>query len=299
MSRPYSYLKGPRPAARAAHRPSSGPRLLPARPAAKAPARPRPLSPVRSFARLDDLNTLPDQRAVTIEINGCPSGVVTCAPDAPRELAVGWAFAWGYLDSASELGRVTLHGDRVSLMVDGGRDLDHLKRLSAGWEEAEPSPAPGRLAHDPSDGDLEPFRISEGRLGLIAERAFERFREDRGDDGFVHAGLADLEVVRCIARDLDVRSAIDKVVGWSLLEGVELADALLLVRGTITRQIVQRAVRAGLCLVVGDDLATREAALLAHETGTTLVGRALAHDRLLCHDGGHIVAEAEPTATTA
>lgn len=297
MSRPYSYMRGPRPVARSAHRPTTGPRLLPARPQPKAAT--RALSPVRSFARLDDLNTLPDQRAVTIEINGCPTGVVTCAPDAPRELAVGWAFAWGYLDSASELGRVTVHGDRVALMVDGGRDLDRLKRLSAGWEEVDPAPAPGRAGHDPSDGDREPFRISEGRLALIAERAFERFREDRGDDGFVHAGLADLEVVRCIARDLDVRSAIDKVVGWSLLEGVELADALLLVRGTITRQIVQRVVRAGLCLVVSDDLATREAAQVARQVGITLVGRALGHDRLLCHDGGHIVAEAEPAATTA
>lgn len=297
MSRPYAYLKGPRPAARTAHRPAAGPRLLPARPHPRVPA--APLSPVRTFARLDDLSTLPDQRAVTIEINGCPSGVITCAPDAPRELAVGWAFAWGYLDGASELSRVTLHGDRVSLMVDGGRDLDRLTRRSSGWEDGDLAPASGRLGHDPSDGEPEPFRISEGRLGLIAARAFQRFHEDRGGDGFVHAGLADLEVVRCIARDLDPRSAIDKVVGWSLLEGVELADALLLIRGMVTRQIVQRAVRAGLTLVVSDELATRDAAHLAHAAGITLVGRALGHDRLLCHDAGHIVPDAEPAATTA
>lgn len=295
MSRPYAYLKGARPAARSVHRPAPGPRPLAARTRPPAPDTTRTLSPVRTFARLDDLSTLPDQRAVTIEINGCPSGVVTCAPDAPKELAVGWAFAWGYLDTARELGRVTLHGDRVSLMVDGGRDLDRLQRRAAGWEEDEPVTAPGRLPHDLPDTAPEPFRISESRLSLIAERAFQRFREDRGEDGFLHAGLADLEVVRCIARDLDVRAAIDKVVGWSLLEGVDLDGTLLLVRGTVTRQIVQRAIRAGLALVVSDELATREAVQFARLAEMTLVGRALGHDRLLCHDSGHIVAD-DPAA---
>jgi FdhD protein len=248
---------------------------------------------------MTDLSTLPDQRAVTIEINGCPSGVVTCAPDAPKELAVGWAFAWGYLDGAAELGKVTLHGDRVSLMVDGGRDLDRLQRLSSGWEEIAPRFGHEHHQHDDDEADDEPFRITEGRLSLIADRAFERFKEDRGDDGFLHAALADFEVVRCIARDLDARAAIDKVIGWSLLEGVELDGAFLLVRGTVTRQIVQRALRARLALVVSDELATREAVQTAREASLTVVGRALGPDRLLFHDGGHILPDHDTAATTA
>lgn len=299
MSRPYSYLKGPRPAARTVHRPVTGPRLVPTH-TAPAAHPPRTLAPVRTFARVTDVSILPDQRPVTIEINGCPAGVVTCAPDAPKEMAVGWAFAWGFLDGAHEVGKVTLQGSRVSIMVDGGRDLDHLQRVSAGWEELEPlTVAPPHPHHDETESGSARFQISESRLNLIAERAFQRFKEDRGDDGFVHAGLADFEVVRCIARDLDTRAAIDKVVGWSLLEGVELEGAFLLVRGTVTRQIVQRVIRAGLSLLVTDELATREAVRLARQTDVTLVGRALGHDRMLFHDGAHIVPDSEAAASTA
>jgi FdhD protein len=93
--------------------------------------------------------------------------------------------------------------------------------------------------------------------------------------GAVHgAALIDSTAATVVIReDVGRHNAVDKVVGWAVLNHrMPLADTALVVSGRVSFEIVQKAARAGVSMVVAVSGATSLAVALAEEVGMTVVG---------------------------
>lgn len=237
----------------------------------------------RKIARFSPeiISELPEIRSLRVDVNGILAGTILAIPDAPRELAAGWAFMHGFYDRTSHLDRVTVRDDRLSVMVESNEDID-IRRLEAvGWAEASPLPTPDVAAE-------ERFQITEADLIHVIDATWYAFHKDCSSEGYIHAAIASADDIFCVARDRVQEPAVAKVLGWKVLEGTGIPTPMLLLRGIPDRRIVEAAARLGVSMLIADGIPTSEAFRAALGLSMSVVGMSASRLIGLFVDGGHI-----------
>jgi len=222
------------------------------------------------------LGTQPEPRTLSVTMR---------TPGHDFELAAGWLLAEGVIDGPEALRSIRyctdpdVDGDQrfniitVDLHSEGARVVERLRLTSAscGICGSASIEAIRLLGHVPIAGDLSMRWQTLVGLPATLSTAQEGFRSTGG----LHAaGLFSLDGELLAAReDIGRHNAVDKVIGWALLEGrFPLTAAVLLVSGRTSFEIVQKALRAGIGFVAAISAASSLAATLAEEEGMTLVG---------------------------
>ncbi|HVR28635.1 MAG TPA: formate dehydrogenase accessory sulfurtransferase FdhD, partial [Thermoanaerobaculia bacterium] len=119
---------------------------------------------------------------------------------------------------------------------------------------------------------LRPLAVDEAVLETLPSRLRERQELFELCGGLHGAGLFDAAgSLLCLREDIGRHNAVDKVIGWSLLRGeLPLENRILAVSGRAGFEIVQKAIRAAIPLVVAVGAASSSAVDLARAAGMAL-----------------------------
>jgi FdhD protein len=217
-----------------------------------------------------------------------PVAVTMRTPGHDFELAAGFLHSEGILAGRDDLATMTYCVDRevdedqrynivnVTLRHDALPDLEPLVRHftvnSACGVCGKASIDALRIegAANVSQGPIVPsgvmFRLPETLQS--AQRVF-------GQTGGLHAAaLFDPDgSLLALREDVGRHNAVDKLVGWALMEArLPLSDTILLVSGRTSYEILQKALTAGIPFVCAISAPSSLAVDLAREFGITLVG---------------------------
>jgi FdhD protein len=207
-----------------------------------------------------------------VRLNGQAVAVTMRTPGHDFELAAGFLYGEGIVDAAPEM---TLPDDLAANIVDA---------------VAPGAVAPGtRRFYTTSScgicgkGALEEVEAIAGTVtgGPTLERSLlaslpDRLRQPTFErTGGLHAtGLFEADGSPVVVReDVGRHNAMDKVVGWALLDGrLPLSEGVLCVSGRLAFELVQKTARAGAPILVGVGAPTSLAVELAEDRGITLAG---------------------------
>jgi FdhD protein len=220
-------------------------------------------------------------------------------PGEDDELAVGFLFTEGLLRGRSEVALVETPADDVVVVA-----------LAAGV----PAPAPRHTRPFTTTsacgvcgrGSLEGLRatpaapLGPGRPTLTGEvvhalpAALRAAQATFAATGGLHgAGLFDAQGTLLLAReDVGRHNAVDKVIGARLLAGtLPAAEAILVVSGRASFELVQKALMAQIPVLVAVGAPSSLAVSLAEEAGMTLLGF-VRDQRFNVYCGGERLADA-------
>jgi FdhD protein len=198
-----------------------------------------------------------------------------CSPAHLRELVYGFLYAAGFIAGPQEVLRCDLDATRWLARVELAHapDPELLGRriftpgCGKGVTYADLSESSARL---PIRSNL---RIAAEQIEALAgwlQRASAAYRETRG----LHtAALSDRGALPELAiDDIGRHNAVDKVIGDGLLRGRSFAESLLVSSGRISSEILHKAKRCGIPVLVARGAPTHQSVLRARDMGLTIVG---------------------------
>jgi FdhD protein len=217
--------------------------------------------------RREDLIAI--EKRLRISVNGKELLSLYCTPLMIRELVVGMLMT-------EDVIRGGWCAERMTILYDEDVIVDVPAEGEASME--------GAVITSGCIGGLTfPKRLSlkriEDPLAIDAERlkalfkVFQKASELYQMTGCVHsAALSDEEEIICLAEDIGRHNAVDKAIGYALLENIPFGGKIMLASGRLSSEIVSKCARWGIPMVASRTSPTSLALDIAETSGVTVVG---------------------------
>ena len=250
------------------------------------------------------------EQTLTVHVNGVPFVRVACSGQHLRYLVPGFLYSCGVINSLHDLAGVDvtpLAGNAADqVQADSAEELrvDVLLRgaccskAAGSTEQAAP-----RLTITSAMGWNIPLAARklrcmpraevpswEPRVILRAAQELEERSEVFHQTGGCHnAALLNRQGMVFYCLDIGRHNAIDTLVGYMLVEGLNPADHMIISSGRIASEIAQKAVRIGVPVFASLSRAMSRAVDLARASGLTLLGNVKSGSMHIYHENGQLV----------
>jgi FdhD protein len=213
---------------------------------------------------------VPVEEAIALHVNGHPLVRLMCTPVLLEELALGFLFNEGLIEGLDNIQEI-----KPLQLRDGSRWMDVWLQ-----HEIEPpklravtSGCSGGTTFEPSGGVVESnLRITPQQvMHLMTELSHSAVLYKKA--GGLHvAALADGERLICVAEDIGRHNAVDKIAGLCLRQSLPTQDRILLSSGRISSEMVNKAARMQVPIIVSRTSPTSLSVQMAREWRITLIG---------------------------
>jgi FdhD protein len=220
-----------------------------------------------SFEYTDDLVAL--EKKVRISVNGKEVVSLYCTPHMVKELAVGLMMTEGIIRGNWCVERMAIeYGEEILVDIPAeGEVSTEGKTMTSGC-------VGGVTFERKADVDKinDPFTIDRNSLRYLFSD-FQARSELYKLTGCIHsAALADGRVIVCFAEDIGRHNAVDKVIGYALLEQIPFSGKIMLASGRISSEISSKCSRWGIPILATRTAPTNLAVEIAEKRGVTVVG---------------------------
>ena len=212
-----------------------------------------------------------DEAPLSIRINGHKYATLMCTPAAIEYLVLGYLLASGVIHALDDVSNIEIDESnliaKVSLAVPFSPDARE-KALTTGCGKGE---IYLEVLQSCRRNETAMLVCAEDLLSLVSR--FNKSSLLFQDTGGVHSGaICSTAEILLFHEDIGRHSAVDKLLGEALAKRLNLADKLLLTSGRLSSEILLKAAKQSIPIIVSRSAPTALAIELALRLNVTLVG---------------------------
>lgn len=209
---------------------------------------------------------------VALTVNGEVWLTFMCTPVDLEQMAVGFLFNEGIIESFAEIADVRLceSGDNIDVWLTHSAEKPSTWRRTSGCTGGVTAVQGNVGRSNPSDG----LTLPASRVGDLIAQLFESQQLYRLAGGVHTSAISDGEKIIQIAEDIGRHNTLDKLAGYLLMNSVRLTHNVILTTGRISSEMLQKARRMGAWVVISRTSPSSLSIELAEAAGITLIGYA-------------------------
>lgn len=234
----------------------------------------------REGQRLEQTQWVIRERPITLYLNGKEMVTLLCAGHHLDELAAGFFYSEGFVTSPQDILRMEIDENAGKVDVATRNEVLLAERL---WQKRTISSGCGKGSLFYFSLDALLSKKIENRVRIRPSQVLDRVEElnhlsatYRRTHGVHNTALASVDRVILFREDIGRHNAVDMIVGYVFLKGISLADKMLITTGRLTSEMLIKAAKVGIPVLVSRNTATSLAIELADSLGITLIGYARA-----------------------
>ncbi len=215
------------------------------------------------------------EKALRIKINGKDALRLYCSPVMVRELVVGLLLTEDIIKGSWCAERMEIvYGDEI--IVDVSADGSSSSEIDIDFEGATiTSGCVGGITFERKevrDVGSPGLRIDPERLKALFNE-FQLRSDLYKSTGCIHsAALSDGRILIAFAEDIGRHNAIDKIIGFCILEDITLEGKIIFASGRLSSEMVGKCARWSIPVVVSRTAPTTRALDIAEKAGMTVIG---------------------------
>ena len=222
------------------------------------------IDPMTAIPRWEE-RTVVHEHVLSLSVNGRAPLELVCTPQELPALAAGHLLCSGMVTSAADI-------RSISISADGCR-ADVKTRRTAGAGRGGRVPTTGRapLGLDETCTPLPPFRWEPRWVYMLARAFADGAPLYRSTHGIHSCFLMHDGDIRFCCEDIGRHNALDKAVGRAMIEGIDLSQCVLFSSGRIPADMMEKAIRARVPVLVSNAVPTDRAVELALQYRVVLI----------------------------
>ncbi len=213
---------------------------------------------------------LPVEKPLRIYVNDKYIVTLMATPERIDELAYGWLWSNDLISAAREVRKIFVDIERAIVFIEISGDLPEvmIRTVSSGCGGG--AMISDYLTSVPTvKSDL---RTSLNSLVSLQTQFMQKAVIYKQTGGVHGAALSSSEEILFTAEDIGRHNTVDKVIGWSLINDLNLKNAMIFTTGRISSEMLFKVAKANLPIVISRTAATDLAVTLAEKAGVTIVG---------------------------
>ena len=211
----------------------------------------------------------------TIVVNDTEVATIMCTPTHLREFAVGYLFTSGMIKNGHDVTDFFCDTKRWRLDVKTGTEIDIEllgKRIytSGCGKGVLYSNVLALSSRHPLESNFSVTKELVNRCVKWLFKCSSLYKETHG----VHTAALSVngELPGIYIDDIGRHNAVDKVIGYSLMNEIDFSTGILCCTGRISSEILHKIKRCGIPIVLSRGAPTHQTVLMAREMGVTVIG---------------------------